>query len=89
MNNHYFFNAAHRKFSVAGRMIRHNYSPLPILDKSKKMQVTDEMENLKLEGEGVSRASERYMERTKKPFKDLQNMLSKDTSNKYISFGKL
>ena len=89
MNNHYFVNSAHRKFSIAGRMIRHTHAPMPVLDKSEKMTVTDEMEQLKLEGEGVSRASERYMERTKKPFKDLQSMLYKDTSNKYISFGKL
>ena len=86
---HYFVNTAHRKFSMAGRHVRHTYAPLPILDNTEKMTVTDEMENLKLEGQGVSKKSERYMERTKKPFKDLQNMLSKDPSNKYISFGKL
>ena len=45
----------HRKFSVAGRMIRHTYAPMPVLDKSEKMTVTDEMHQLKLVGEGVSR----------------------------------
>lgn len=89
MNRTFFVNREHHKFSVYNRHINVHYNPLPILDKSEKMTVVDDIANIKLEGEGVSRSSERYMERTKKPFKQLQSMLSKDTSNKYISFGKL
>ncbi len=69
-----------------GGIVLHNYVPLPILDKSETLTVSPPEE---LQGEGVSAESERYMQRSKKPFKDLQTMLSKDTSKKYISFGKL
>lgn len=70
-----------------GGIVHEDHHFLPILDKSETMTVSEPEQQM--EGQGVSRSSERYMKKTNQPFKDLQTMLSKDTSKKYISFGKL
>ena len=85
-NRVFYFNNANKNLNISKRHLKKNKA---VLFQEKPLEIVDMSTPEAQTGAGVSRSSERYESTTSKPFKDLQSLLQRDTSNKFISFGKL